>query len=119
MPGERQCHGEQNVNGILKRLVRGQDWFIYILIAFIYFPQEKNQKEYVSNAILLVNHALLRWRQRMLRADNTSAIVVCFEPYQPSSQIMPHYEVVYNLQGPKCGSILKSSSLHTQVSTAV
>lgn len=76
---------------------------------------EKNQKEYVSNAILLVNHALLRWRQRMLRADNTSAIVVCFEPYPPSSEILPHYEVVYNLQGPKCGSLPQSSSLHTQV----
>lgn len=30
----------------------------------------------VSNARQLVSHALLRWRQRMLRADNTSAIVI-------------------------------------------
>ncbi|XP_056612717.1 protein phosphatase, Mg2+/Mn2+ dependent, 1Da [Triplophysa dalaica] len=77
---------------------------------------ENNPEEYVSNAILLVNHALLRWRQRMLRADNTSAIVVSFEPYQPSSEIFPEYEVVYNLQGPKYGSLPQSSSLHTQVS---
>lgn len=33
----------------------------------------------VSNARQLVSHALLRWRQRMLRADNTSAIVIALQ----------------------------------------
>lgn len=32
-----------------------------------------------SNARQLVSHALLRWRQRMLRADNTSAIVIALQ----------------------------------------
>ncbi|XP_051962961.1 protein phosphatase 1D-like [Xyrauchen texanus] len=67
----------------------------------------KNQKENVSNAVLLVNHALLRWRQRMLRADNTSAIVICLEPFRTSSESLLPYEVVYNQQGPKCDSIPK------------
>ncbi|KTF93651.1 hypothetical protein cypCar_00022823 [Cyprinus carpio] len=77
----------------------------------------KNQTENVSNAVLLVNHALLRWRQRMLRADNTSAIVICLEPFGTSSECLPPYEIVYNLQGPKCGSVPKSctNSLPTQV----
>ncbi|XP_051965812.1 protein phosphatase, Mg2+/Mn2+ dependent, 1Da [Xyrauchen texanus] len=64
-----------------------------------------NQKEHVSNAVLLVNHALLRWRQRMLRADNTSIIVICLESFRTSSESLPPYEVVYNQQGPKCDSI--------------
>lgn len=77
----------------------------------------KNQKDNVSNAVLLVNHALLRWRQRMLRADNTSAIVICLEPFGTSSECLPPYEIMYNLQGPKCGSVLESctDSLPTQV----
>ncbi|XP_010592575.1 protein phosphatase 1D isoform X2 [Loxodonta africana] len=33
-----------------------------------------------SCAKMLVNRALGRWRQRMLRADNTSAIVICISP---------------------------------------
>ncbi|KAI2656297.1 Protein phosphatase 1D [Labeo rohita] len=56
--------------------------------------KSKNQKENVSNAVLLVNHALLRWRQRMLRADNTSAIVICLEPFGTSSECLPPYETV-------------------------
>lgn len=81
------------------------------------FQQAKNQKDNVSNAVLLVNHALLRWRQRMLRADNTSAIVICLEPFGTSSECLPPYEIVYNLQGPKCGSVPESctDSLPTQV----
>nr|XP_055053721.1 protein phosphatase, Mg2+/Mn2+ dependent, 1Da [Misgurnus anguillicaudatus] len=79
---------------------------------------EKDQRGNVSSAVLLVNHALLRWRQRMLRADNTSAIVICLEPFGASSETLPPYEVVYNLQGSKFGSVPQScpSSLHTQVS---
>ncbi|XP_029467880.1 protein phosphatase 1D [Rhinatrema bivittatum] len=33
-----------------------------------------------SCAKMLVNRALGRWRQRMLRADNTSAVVICISP---------------------------------------
>lgn len=33
-----------------------------------------------TSARLLVTRALGRWRQRMLRADNTSAVVICIDP---------------------------------------
>ncbi|XP_043574029.1 protein phosphatase 1D-like [Chiloscyllium plagiosum] len=33
-----------------------------------------------TGAKLLVTRALGRWRQRMLRADNTSAVVICIDP---------------------------------------
>ncbi|XP_078404362.1 protein phosphatase, Mg2+/Mn2+ dependent, 1Da [Cetorhinus maximus] len=33
-----------------------------------------------TGARLLVTRALGRWRQRMLRADNTSAVVICIDP---------------------------------------
>ncbi len=91
--------------------------FRNVFLSKCLFQQAKNQKENVSNAVLLVNHALLRWRQRMLRADNTSAIVICLEPFGTSSECLPPYETVYNLQGPKCGSVPKSctNSLPTQV----
>lgn len=81
------------------------------------FQQAKNQKGNVSNAVLLVNHALLRWRQRMLRADNTSAIVISLESFGTSSECLPPYETVYNLQGTKCGSVSKpcTNFLQTQV----
>lgn len=46
--------------------------------------QDQEEKKYMmggehgqSCAKMLVNRALGRWRQRMLRADNTSAIVIC------------------------------------------
>ncbi|NP_957384.2 protein phosphatase, Mg2+/Mn2+ dependent, 1Da [Danio rerio] len=80
----------------------------------------KNQKGNVSNAVLLVNHALLRWRQRMLRADNTSAIVISLESFGTSSECLPPYETVYNLQGTKCGAVSKpcTNSLQTQVPDA-
>lgn len=39
-----------------------------------------------SCAKMLVNRALGRWRQRMLRADNTSAIVICISPEGGDSQ---------------------------------
>ncbi|XP_077021146.1 protein phosphatase 1D isoform X2 [Tamandua tetradactyla] len=48
--------------------------------------QEQEEKKYLmgeheqSCAKMLVNRALGRWRQRMLRADNTSAIVICISP---------------------------------------
>ncbi|TRY81457.1 hypothetical protein DNTS_008164 [Danionella cerebrum] len=76
--------------------------------------QEKNQKENVSNAVLLVNHALLRWRQRMLRADNTSAIVISLESYGTSNECLLPYETVYHLQGSKSGATSKSSTNSSQ-----
>ncbi|XP_004643125.1 protein phosphatase 1D [Octodon degus] len=48
--------------------------------------QDQEEKKYLmgehgqSCAKMLVNRALGRWRQRMLRADNTSAIVICISP---------------------------------------
>lgn len=46
-------------------------------------------------------HALLRWRQRMLRADNTSVIVIALP--EPGKQQLPMHrdEVILNLaEGP-------------------
>ncbi|KAB0344216.1 hypothetical protein FD754_021142 [Muntiacus muntjak] len=48
--------------------------------------QDQEEKKYLmgehgqSCAKMLVNRALGRWRQRMLRANNTSAIVICISP---------------------------------------
>ncbi|XP_072547211.1 protein phosphatase, Mg2+/Mn2+ dependent, 1Da [Salminus brasiliensis] len=67
-------------------------------------------KEDVCSAHELVNHALQRWSQRMLRADNTSAIVICLEPVGTFSEPLSPYEVVYNLEGAKCCSATGSSS---------
>lgn len=66
-------------------------------------------KENVCSAHELVNHALQRWSQRMLRADNTSAIVICLEPVGAYSEPLSPYEVVYNLEGAKCCSAAGSS----------
>ncbi|XP_068173316.1 protein phosphatase 1D-like [Antennarius striatus] len=50
-----------------------------------------------SSARELVSHALLRWRQRMLRADNTSAIVIALkEPGTPPDSLN-HEEVLLDL----------------------
>lgn len=64
-----------------------------------------------------MNQALQRWSQRLLRADNTSAIVICLEPVGTFSEPLPPYEVVYNLQGAKSCSTAASSSKtpHIQV----
>ncbi|KAJ8403891.1 hypothetical protein AAFF_G00347590 [Aldrovandia affinis] len=65
----------------------------------------------VSSARQLVSHALLRWRQRMLRADNTSAIVIALqEPGCPPTPLH-HEEVLLNLaEGPDCGPASGSRS---------
>lgn len=44
---------------------------------------------------MLVNRALGRWRQRMLRADNTSAIVICISPLQDSKSNLENEEELY------------------------
>lgn len=48
-----------------------------------------------SCAKMLVNRALGRWRQRMLRADNTSAIVICISPLQDSKSNLENEEELY------------------------
>ncbi|CAB1349352.1 unnamed protein product, partial [Coregonus sp. 'balchen'] len=51
----------------------------------------------VSSARQLVSHALLRWRQRMLRADNTSAIVIALQEPGVPQEPLHHEEVLLNL----------------------
>lgn len=51
----------------------------------------------VSSARQLVNHALLRWRQRMLRADNTSAIVIALLEPGGSQESFHNEEVLLDL----------------------
>lgn len=51
----------------------------------------------VSSARQLVSHALLRWRQRMLRADNTSAIVIALQEQGSSQDVLHHEEVLLDL----------------------
>ncbi|XP_068441779.1 protein phosphatase, Mg2+/Mn2+ dependent, 1Da isoform X1 [Clinocottus analis] len=51
----------------------------------------------VSSARQLVSHALLRWRQRMLRADNTSAIVIALQEPGSSQDVLHHEEVLLDL----------------------
>lgn len=51
----------------------------------------------VSSARQLVSHALLRWRQRMLRADNTSAIVIALQEPGTSQDALHNEEVLLNL----------------------
>ncbi|XP_026197015.1 protein phosphatase, Mg2+/Mn2+ dependent, 1Da isoform X2 [Anabas testudineus] len=51
----------------------------------------------VSSARHLVSHALLRWRQRMLRADNTSAIVIALQEPGTFQETLHHEEVLLDL----------------------
>lgn len=57
-----------------------------------------------SCAKMLVNRALGRWRQRMLRADNTSAIVICISPLQDSKSNLENEELYLNLAESPCYS---------------
>ncbi|KAG9352033.1 hypothetical protein JZ751_023284 [Albula glossodonta] len=56
----------------------------------------------VSSARRLVTHALLRWRQRMLRADNTSVIVISLQE-SGGPQIPLHHEETPDLVTPLPG----------------
>uniref|UniRef100_A0A3P8V2D5 Protein phosphatase, Mg2+/Mn2+ dependent 1D n=1 Tax=Cynoglossus semilaevis TaxID=244447 RepID=A0A3P8V2D5_CYNSE len=57
----------------------------------------------VSSARQLVSYALQRWRQRMLRADNTSAIVIALEESNLSQDVLHHEEVLLDLsKGSQC-----------------
>lgn len=51
----------------------------------------------ISSARQLVRHALLRWRQRMLRADNTSAIVIALQDSGSSQKVLHPEEVLLDL----------------------
>ncbi|XP_036817657.1 protein phosphatase 1D [Oncorhynchus mykiss] len=65
----------------------------------------------VSSARQLVSHALLRWRQRMLRADNTSAIVIALQEPGVPQEPLHHEEVLLNLaEGQHCGPASDSHS---------
>uniref|UniRef100_A0A8C0U6V7 Protein phosphatase, Mg2+/Mn2+ dependent 1D n=1 Tax=Cyanistes caeruleus TaxID=156563 RepID=A0A8C0U6V7_CYACU len=66
-----------------------------------YFMGEARQ----SCARMLVGRALGRWRQRMLRADNTSAIVICIAPLRERGRWDSDEELVLNLaEGPSYSS---------------
>ncbi|NXM26048.1 PPM1D phosphatase, partial [Oxyruncus cristatus] len=66
-----------------------------------YFMGEHRQ----SCAKMLVSRALGRWRQRMLRADNTSAIVICISPLRDGPSPWEHEEELYlNLAEGPCYS---------------
>lgn len=62
-------------------------WFFF----FLTLQGEHRQ----SCAKMLVNRALGRWRQRMLRADNTSAIVICISPLQQNKSNLENEEELY------------------------
>ncbi|XP_046891222.1 protein phosphatase 1D-like [Hypomesus transpacificus] len=65
----------------------------------------------VSSARQLVSHALLRWRQRMLRADNTSAIVIALQEPGAPQESLHHEEVLLNLaKVSQCGPTMDSRS---------
>eukprot|EP00063_Salmo_salar_P096152 XP_014070987.1 PREDICTED: protein phosphatase 1D-like [Salmo salar] len=65
----------------------------------------------VSSARQLVSHALLRWRQRMLRADNTSAIVIALQEPGVPQEPLHHEEVLLNLaEGQHCGPASDSNT---------
>ncbi|XP_073521582.1 protein phosphatase 1D [Phyllobates terribilis] len=63
---------------------------------------QEQEKSYVNGecrqsfAKMLVSRALTQWRHRMLRADNTSAIVICISP-QSEKQRCANEELVINL----------------------
>uniref|UniRef100_K7G8L1 Protein phosphatase, Mg2+/Mn2+ dependent 1D n=1 Tax=Pelodiscus sinensis TaxID=13735 RepID=K7G8L1_PELSI len=59
-----------------------------------YFMTTKGEHRQ-SCAKMLVNRALGRWRQRMLRADNTSAIVICISPVQNGRSSWENEEELY------------------------
>ncbi|XP_068601750.1 protein phosphatase, Mg2+/Mn2+ dependent, 1Da [Brachionichthys hirsutus] len=50
-----------------------------------------------SSARRLVSHALLRWRQRTLRADNTSVIVIALKEAGTSQDTLHHEEFLLDL----------------------
>ncbi|XP_054858037.1 protein phosphatase 1D [Eublepharis macularius] len=74
--------------------------------------QEHEEKKYFTGehqqslAKMLVNRALSRWRQRMLRADNTSAIVIRISSVRSSRSDLDNSEEL-------CFSLAEGSSYHS------
>ncbi|KAG9466209.1 protein phosphatase 1D [Eleutherodactylus coqui] len=64
---------------------------------------QEQEKAYVNGecnqsfAKLLVSRALTQWRHRMLRADNTSAIVICISPQSEKQRCCANEELFINL----------------------
>uniref|UniRef100_A0A8C6WK83 Protein phosphatase, Mg2+/Mn2+ dependent 1D n=1 Tax=Neogobius melanostomus TaxID=47308 RepID=A0A8C6WK83_9GOBI len=71
----------------------------------------------VSSARQLVCHSLQRWRQRMLRADNTSAIVISLSCPGAVSAPLCHGEVLLDLS-PSCSPTPRAPTPLIQVSPA-
>lgn len=61
----------------------------------------------------LVSHALLRWRQRTLRADNTSVIVITLLEPSDALEPPPHDELLIDLGEVSAGSPASSSRADT------
>ncbi|XP_039612674.1 protein phosphatase, Mg2+/Mn2+ dependent, 1Da [Polypterus senegalus] len=59
----------------------------------------------MSSARQLVSHSLLRWRQRMLRADNTSAIVIAISPPLEKNASIRKEEMLLNLNDSSCQNL--------------
>ncbi|XP_075051416.1 protein phosphatase 1D [Mixophyes fleayi] len=55
-----------------------------------------------SCAKALVSRSLTQWRQRMLRADNTSAIVICISPQSEKQRCCANEELFINLSDSPC-----------------
>ncbi|NXM75066.1 PPM1D phosphatase, partial [Serilophus lunatus] len=85
-----------------KYIILGSDglWNMIPAQDAISMCQDHEEKKYLmgehrqSCARMLVSRALGRWRQRMLRADNTSAIVICISPLRdrPDWEHWEHWE---------------------------
>ncbi|XP_069827880.1 protein phosphatase 1D [Dendropsophus ebraccatus] len=88
----------------LKYIIIGSDglWNMVSAQDAVSLCQEQ-EKPYINGecgqtlAKMLVTRALSQWRQRMLRADNTSAIVICLSPQSEKQQCCANEELLINL----------------------
>ncbi|XP_053130486.1 protein phosphatase 1D [Hemicordylus capensis] len=98
-----------------KYIILGSDglWNMIAPQEAISMCQDHEEKKYFmgehqqSLAKMLVNRALGRWRQRMLRADNTSAIVISISSVRSSRGSLDNQEeLCFNLaEGPSYSSL--------------
>ncbi|GCB63890.1 hypothetical protein scyTo_0007456, partial [Scyliorhinus torazame] len=70
-----------------------------------------------TGARLLVTRALGRWRQRMLRADNTSAVVICIDPPSQGSERLCTEELWLKLTNGSIHQMEESSLISSSPST--
>ncbi|XP_038670616.1 protein phosphatase, Mg2+/Mn2+ dependent, 1Da [Scyliorhinus canicula] len=70
-----------------------------------------------TGARLLVTRALGRWRQRMLRADNTSAVVICIDPASQGSEWLCTEELRLKLTNGSIHQMEESSLIPSSPST--